>query len=212
MLPPINCLQAFELQQERQARIVDLRTPSEFGHGHPRDAISISYSPKGLSERLELVLPFGTALVFLIPTDLKIQEIENQLEFDSFSILGMLAGGFPAWCDNGLPTGLTSEIPIQQLEVFTHDEGNIIIDVREPMEWATGHIPGALLISLGNLERCIGDLPQHRGIAVVCEAGIRSSTAASILQSNHFLQVSNVIGGTGSYRRSRLPLQYPQET
>lgn len=212
MLSPINCLRAFELQQEHQARIVDLRTPSEFGEGHPRDAISISYSPKGLSERLELVLPFGTALIFLLPTALKIQEIENQLEFDSFPILGRLAGGFPAWRDNGLPTDLTSEIPIQQLEMFAHGEGKILIDVREPMEWATGYIPGAVLISLGNLERCLGDFPQQGRIAVVCEAGIRSSTAASILQSNHFLHVSNVTGGTGSYRRSRLPLQYPKET
>jgi len=212
MLPPINCLRAFELQQKRQARIVDLRTPSEFGRGHPRGAVSISYSPKGLSERFGLVLPFGTGLIFLLPGALEIQEIENQLKFDSFSILGTLAGGFPAWRDNGLPTDLTSDISIQQLWRFTHGEGGTLIDVREPMEWETGHIPGAVLISLGDLERCLVHLPRHGPIAVVCEAGIRSSTAASILQSNHFPQVSNVTGGTGSYRRSHLPLQYPRET
>ena len=212
MISAISCLHAFELQREGQAVIVDLRTPQEFAQGHSKDAISIPYSSKGLSERLGVALPTKTPLVLVISDTSQVQEAESQLSGSEFPIVGMLDGGFKAWRDSALPTELLREVPIQQLEKFAQGQKAIVLDVREPMEWETGHVPGALLVALGSLRQHLGDIPKHGRIAVICEAGIRSSTAASILQAEGFTQVSNVAEGTGGYRRAGLPLQYPQGT
>ena len=188
---------------------MDLRTPQEFAKGHPKDAISIPYSPKGLSERIGVALPSNPPLALLLSKPSQVQGAESQLGKSESPVIGMLEGGFQAWRDSGLPTELLREVPIQKLERFAQGQEAIVLDVREPMEWETGHVPGALLVSLGSLRQHLGDIPKHGPIAVICEAGIRSSTAASILQAEGFTQVSNVPEGSGGYRRAGLPLQYP---
>ncbi len=87
-------------------------------------------------------------------------------------------------------------------------QAGVVLDVREPMEWETGHVPGALLISLGNLRRQLDRIPRSALVAVICEAGVRSCTAASILRAEGFQDVANAPEGTGGYRRAGLPLEY----
>ena len=101
---------------------------------------------------------------------------------------------------------------MQELARSPQADNTTVLDVREPIEWEMGHVPGAVLISLGSLRRQIHVVPRHGRIVVICEAGIRSSTAASVLQAEGFPKVANVSEGTGGYRRAGLPLEYPQDT
>lgn len=52
----------------------------------------------------------------------------------------------------------------------------VLIDVREPAEFARGHIAGARLMPLSSLRA--SDLPQDKRIVLCCAAGCRSQTAA----------------------------------
>ena len=52
-----------------------------------------------------------------------------------------------------------------------------LLDVREPYEYAEGHIDGARLLPLGELGRRLNELPQDREILVICRSGNRSGTA-----------------------------------
>ena len=88
------------------------------------------------------------------------------------------------------------------------DTNLILLDVREQIEWEMGYVPGATLISLSEIGIRNTELDKQKPVAVICEAGIRSSTAASILQRVGFEQVSNVIEGTAGYRSKALPLNY----
>jgi rhodanese-related sulfurtransferase len=84
-----------------------------------------------------------------------------------------------------------------------------VVDVREPVEWTTGHVPGALLIPLGTLGSALPAVPRDRPIVTICEAGVRSCTAASILAAAGFTDVAHVPAGSSGYRRSGLPLAFP---
>ena len=78
------------------------------------------------------------------------------------------------------------------------ESGARIIDVREPDEYAAGHVPGAELIPLGTvpdlLDRFGGDGPTY----VICRSGGRSMRAAE-LAAEHGHTVVNVAGGTGAW-------------
>ena len=71
----------------------------------------------------------------------------------------------------------------------------VILDVRSAQEWRQGHLQGAIHIPLPQLLRRIGELSRKVPLAVVCASGYRSSIAASLLKSQGFERLSNVIGG-----------------
>ncbi|HEX4897760.1 MAG TPA: rhodanese-like domain-containing protein [Candidatus Limnocylindrales bacterium] len=87
------------------------------------------------------------------------------------------------------------------------DDGAIIIDVREPDEWAAGHIPGAILIPLGELPSRIGDVPPNRPIVVVCRSGNRSAQGRDILIGAGFPAVTSLDGGMNDWAGAGLPIE-----
>ena len=79
--------------------------------------------------------------------------------------------------------------------------GSVILDVREPHEWASGHVKGAIHIPLGRLG------PQvDAEIIAVCTSGGRSSRAVSILRDAGFEHAVNMRGGMTSWERAGLPV------
>lgn len=70
-----------------------------------------------------------------------------------------------------------------------------IIDVREPGEFASGHIPGAKLIPLGQLMQRTAEIDPNKECVVVCHSGSRSSMACQFLQRSGFENVRNLMGG-----------------
>jgi len=87
----------------------------------------------------------------------------------------------------------------------------LVIDVREDSEFRgdLGHVPGARLIPLRALAGQAASLdPGREGrIVVVCRSGVRSSTAAAILTSLGFEDVSNLKGGMLAWHDARLPVE-----
>lgn len=84
-------------------------------------------------------------------------------------------------------------------------QGALLVDVREPFEWNTGHATNARHIPLGVLPRHLSDLPPHRRIIVACRSGNRSARATAILTSAG-LDAANLTGGMSAWARSGLPV------
>ena len=82
-----------------------------------------------------------------------------------------------------------------------------VVDVREPEEFAhgLGHIEGALLVPLGELEARQAELPRDRPIVTVCRSGARSARAAAMLGKAGFADVANLRGGMLRWRAEGLP-------
>ncbi len=71
-----------------------------------------------------------------------------------------------------------------------------LIDVREPMEWNLGRIPGAVHIPLGTLESKIEDAASRDSqVVIYCARGNRSALAADTLQKMGYSNVSSMAGG-----------------
>lgn len=76
----------------------------------------------------------------------------------------------------------------------------VIIDVREPAEYAFGHIPGAISIPLGQLEERAATLDAGAEIAIVCRTGNRSDMACNMLAAKGFTRLKNVIPGMSQWK------------
>jgi NADPH-dependent 2,4-dienoyl-CoA reductase/sulfur reductase-like enzyme/rhodanese-related sulfurtransferase len=71
----------------------------------------------------------------------------------------------------------------------------IVLDVRTPAEWATGHVKDALHIPVDALRSRLGELPRDRRIVVHCRVGFRGHLALRILKESGFGDVANLTGG-----------------
>lgn len=87
------------------------------------------------------------------------------------------------------------------------DAGALVIDVREPDEWAQGHIPGATLIPLGELEARLSEVPGDKPIVVVCRSGNRSAQGRDVLQAAGFAEVTSMEGGMTDWIAAGLPVE-----
>lgn len=80
-------------------------------------------------------------------------------------------------------------------QTWSQDHDAVIIDVREPFEWAMGTLPAAELIGLGSLFGKLNDLDRDRAILFVCRTGSRSGVAAELFVRHGFNEVANLTGG-----------------
>jgi rhodanese-related sulfurtransferase len=78
----------------------------------------------------------------------------------------------------------------------------VIVDVRQPGEYAAGHIPGARLIPLGELPDRLDEIPQDEHVVVVCRSGNRSGQAQRILAEEGFDYVHNMLGGMNAWQQA----------
>lgn len=89
----------------------------------------------------------------------------------------------------------------QELEQGLGDEP-VVLDVREPAEYAFAHIPGAILVPMGQLEEQMEELAKYKdqSLYVVCRTGHRSDVACQILSENGFGKVKNVVPGMSEWQ------------
>jgi rhodanese-related sulfurtransferase len=89
------------------------------------------------------------------------------------------------------------QIDAPALEAALKD-GAQLIDVRQPFEYAEGHVPGARLIPMGQLPSRVSDLDRTRPVHLICATGNRSGAMADFLTAQGFDAV-NVAGGTRAW-------------
>jgi rhodanese-related sulfurtransferase len=83
-------------------------------------------------------------------------------------------------------------------------DGAFALDVREPAEWAEGHLAGSTLVPLGSL--AADSVPQGRTVVVICRSGARSAAAAGALQAAGHRDVVNLAGGVLAWAGAGYPL------
>ncbi len=88
------------------------------------------------------------------------------------------------------------------------DRPFVLVDVREDTEWAMAHLPGAVHLGKGVIERDIERaIPDHdTEIVLYCGGGYRSALAGDALQHMGYTNIISMDGGIGDWHARGFPL------
>lgn len=83
----------------------------------------------------------------------------------------------------------------------------VLLDVREPNEFAAVRVPDALLIPTSMFMARLGEVPADRPLLVICHTGSRSAAVTGYLVRSGRTNVTNVAGGMATWERAGLPVR-----
>lgn len=98
--------------------------------------------------------------------------------------------------------------PAQATHLINRQDA-VIVDVREPAEFAAGHVLGAKNVPLARLDAPTPDLlkRKERPVIVYCDGGDRAGKAAGALKKAGFTRVINLSGGLKAWQDAGLPVE-----
>jgi glyoxylase-like metal-dependent hydrolase (beta-lactamase superfamily II)/rhodanese-related sulfurtransferase len=197
---------------QRGAGMLDTRSKEQYVERHVPGAAHLEADDQ-LSNRVGFILPPELPLVLLLEDESSYRQVFYSLARVGFeNVVGYLAEDLAAWEALGLPvaSGDIEDISPEELRAMLASDGGdrpVVLDVREPWEYRQGHVPGAVLIPLGQLAYHAGELDPERPVAVICETGHRSQSAAALLGQKNFKKIYNVATGTSGWARQGFPLE-----
>jgi len=102
------------------------------------------------------------------------------------------------------------EVSSEQLREYMQkmkESDYLLIDVRQPVEYTGGHIPGAHLIPLMELESKLFELPEDKEIVFYCRSGNRSRAASALVAESEISDrvIYNLVGGVMAWDGKMLP-------
>jgi glyoxylase-like metal-dependent hydrolase (beta-lactamase superfamily II)/rhodanese-related sulfurtransferase len=106
--------------------------------------------------------------------------------------------------------GDVPQTTVDALEARLAADGGLLVDVREPEEFAAGHVPGAHNLPQAELASRLEAVPRDRPVYLVCQGGFRSRRAAQFLRQVGYERVINVDGGTSAWIEAGKPLTVPE--
>ena len=97
---------------------------------------------------------------------------------------------------------------LQATQMINRQEA-LLLDVRDPAEYAKGHILGAKNVPVADLERRAAEFDKHKAKPVIvhCDSGNRSVRAVGVLKARGFASVFNLAGGFGAWQQAGLPVE-----
>jgi rhodanese-related sulfurtransferase len=106
------------------------------------------------------------------------------------------------------PAGVPAVDPLYA-DIRLHDAVRpaVLLDVREPNEFAEVRVPGSLLVPMSQLGSRIDEIPRDRPLLVICAMGSRSQQVAGHLLQQGWEDVGNVAGGITTWERMGLEVR-----
>jgi hydroxyacylglutathione hydrolase len=169
------------------AVIVDVRPLASFAAGHVPGSLSIMLRPQFASWLGWLVSRDRPVVFVLDPGQDRTELVRQCLAIGYERLAGEIDGGVDAWRARGRPLANVALVGPDQAE-------RTIVDVRQHNEFASGHVPGALAMELGDAASLAPTLPADP-LTVMCGHGERAMTAASLLAAQGRADISVLLGG-----------------
>ncbi|MGQ9904156.1 MAG: MBL fold metallo-hydrolase [Anaerolineae bacterium] len=194
------------------AVLLDARPKADYVQAHVPGSIHLELNDQ-LSNRAGFVLPPDASIILLLARAEDYARAAMALARVGFDdVRGYLADSLEMWEAFGLPiaSGDIRDIQAIELKALMESETGqrlVVVDVREPWEYAQGHVPGARLMPLGQLRARLSELNPEQPVAVICASGSRSLSAAQVLGQKGFKTIYNVARGMMDWSMSRLPVE-----
>lgn len=204
-LPPT---QFQELVAKGNVQLVDTRQMLAFGGGHVAGSLNIG--PKAdLSIWAGWMLVPDKPIALVLNKESDLPEVLRwfiRVGYTKFA--GALKGGMDAWVQDGLPIATIPQMSVQEVKKNFPTDQMQLLDVRQPVEWDMGHLPGAKYIFLPELAAKVDRLDKNKPVVVYCASGYRSSIASSVLKRQGF-SVFNVPGSYKAWTSAGYPVEKP---
>jgi rhodanese-related sulfurtransferase len=122
--------------------------------------------------------------------------------------VALASGAMLAWPYLRRATGGPWVTAAQATLLINRDDA-LVVDVREPAEYGTGHVLGAKNLPLARVAASGADLAKRKEkpVIVYCETGNRSTSAAAALRKAGFTRVFSLSGGMKAWREAGLPVE-----
>lgn len=197
---------------QRGAGLLDTRSKDDFVRAHVPGSVHLE-ADEQLSNRIGFVFPPDVPVILLLSDPSAYEKVVYSLARVGYdNVIGYLAEGINVWEEMGLPvtSGDIQDIqPVELNDLLINGNGSrpVVVDVREPWEYQQGHVPGAVLMPLGQLATRLGELNPEKPVAVICATGNRSQSASALFGQKGFKTIYNVVGGTTQWMHSGLELE-----
>lgn len=184
--------------------VADTRKTADYARGYLRGSFNV---PLGNSfpTYAGTVLSYDRPLLLIVPEE----QLEEALDGAASVGLDNVAGWATPDVISG-DLGTTPQMTVQEARQQAA-AGNVqIVDVRRRSEWDEGHIAGAIHIPLNEIARRAAEIPPGP-VVLHCEAGGRSSIAASVLRARGMDNIANLQGGITAWQKAGLPVTTESE-
>jgi len=182
--PPALVAEDVARRLEAGVWMVDARDRHAFAEAHIPGSVNIELDSM-LGTYVGWVTPFNSPLVLVLPepVDAGLREATTQLIRIGYErIEGYLDGGLDAWRSSGRPVRSYQTADVDDLcHAYLAGRPVRVLDVRQPVEWETGTVPGSLHVHIGDLPAELGRIPRDKEVWTACASGHRASIAASLL-------------------------------
>ena len=123
-------------------------------------------------------------------------------------VVALVSGGMLLWPLVRRTTGGPWVNTTQATHLMNREDA-LVVDVREPNEFAAGHVLGAKNLPLARLSASGAELAKkkERPVIVYCDGGERSAKALAQLKKLGFTRVANLSGGLGAWQQAGLPVE-----
>jgi hydroxyacylglutathione hydrolase len=202
--PPALRPHAFEQLRHQGMVVLDCRSPEAFA-AHIPGALHAG-AGASFPTWAGTILPAETPYLLVLEQAAELWDICWHLLRIGYDLpQGWLAGGMQAWRTAAKDLTLLPQWTVWDLQRQIERERTLVVlDVRQPQEWTSGHIPQARHITGAELPGRVAEVPTDRPVAVICGSGYRSSAAASLLQHHGHPHVFNVLGGMTAWKNASL--------
>ena len=102
---------------------------------------------------------------------------------------------------------LPDTVDVDTVHAIKDNPGVFLLDVREPDEYAAGHIPGITLIPMNDVPARLSEIPKDKEVIVTCRTGNRSAQITDFLREQGFTNVHNMDGGIVAWEAAGHPVE-----
>jgi rhodanese-related sulfurtransferase len=201
-------LAEFNTLKQKGATTLDVRPGALFGEGHAVGSLNIGIASPSFSVWSGFFVNPDLPVALVVEDEAKAQRAQLELARIGFDqVVGFITA------DDLDETQQITQIGARDfLASLESRQRPVILDVRSAQEWSQDHLEGAIHIPLPQLLRRVGGFPRKLPLTVVCGSGYRSSIAASLLESEGFERLSNVMGGMHAVRHAKCPRLHAQSS
>lgn len=123
-----------------------------------------------------------------------------------------LIGGILAW----VAVSADPALPLLSQDAFlaragAGAEAPLVLDVRTPDEYVSGHVPGAVNIPHDQLAQRLAEVPKDRDVVLYCRSGRRTEIAGQVLTGNGYTRLQHLEGDIIAWVEKGRPVEKPRD-